>query len=101
MQVFGHIINTSPAEIMLDKIRILGKTVELDSYLRPGEERQFTIYNGPTLQREAHHEAQLEYKMGDGDYFATVHEVRFKPQPDKTYSIDELRYRAPVRDIYG
>ena len=101
MQVQGFIINTSASEIMLDKIRFLDKTVELDTFLRPGEERQFTLYSGPTLQRERYPEAELEYKTPDGDYFETFHEIRFKAFPDKTYGVDELRYRGPVHDIYG
>jgi hypothetical protein len=100
-QVYGWIENTWSEEIMLDKIRMFGATRELDSFLRPGESREFLVYSGPKIQRE-YPEALLDYKTkNEGDYFEAVHDVTFSYQPDKTYNVSEVRLRKPIRDIYG
>jgi hypothetical protein len=102
MQVYGWIKNEWPEEIMLDKIRWLGATREIDSFLKGGEERDFLLYDGPLLSSE-NHEAQLDYKtQRDNDYFEAVHEVTFTYHPnEKLYSVNEIRLRRPIRDIYG
>lgn len=102
LQVYGWIKNEWPEEIMLDKIRLLNMKRELDSYLRGGEEREFLLYDGPRPTQQ-YFEAQLDYKtQKEGDYFQAIHDVGFEYQgQDKTYSVDELRLRHPIRDIYG
>jgi hypothetical protein len=102
MQVYGWIENEWPEEIMLDKIRWLGITREIDSFLKGHEGRDFLLYDGPLLPHEEH-EAQLDYKtQRDGDYFESVHEVTFTyHQNEKLYSVNEIRLREPIRDIYG
>ncbi len=102
MQVTAHILNTWPEPIELDKIQILGKTHELDAPLRPNEEREFIVYNGPR-PRGKMVEAQLDYKTHhEHDYFRAIHDVTFMyHNEDQTYSVDDLRLRRPIRDIYG
>lgn len=102
MQVYGWIENEWPEEIMLDKIRWLGTTREIDSFLKGREGRDFLLYDGPLREREDR-EALLDYKtQRDGDYFESVHDVTFMyHQNEKRYSVNEIRLQRPIRDIYG
>jgi hypothetical protein len=102
MQVYGWIENEWPEEIMLDKIRWLNGTREIDSFLRGHEGKDFLLYDGPLLSHE-YREAQLDYKtQRDGDYFESIHDVTFTYHPnEKLYSVNEIRLRRPIRDIYG
>ncbi len=101
MQVYGWIQNDWPEEIMLDKIRLLDTTRELDSFLSARNGRELLLYDGPLLQSE-HHEAQLDYKtQKGGDYFEAIHDVTFTFHPEnKMYTVNELKLRLPIRDIY-
>ena len=101
IQIYCHIQNMWEQEVMLDKIRLLGTKRELDTYLRPGENREFLVYKGPKIQHE-YHEAELDYKTSrEGDYFQAVYEVTFTYNPaDKTYTVNEMKLDLPIRDIY-
>lgn len=102
LQVYGWIKNEWPEEIMLDKITLLNTKRELDSFLRGNEEREFLLYDGPRPTHE-YHEAELDYKtQKEADYFRAIHDVKFDyHQEDKTYTIDDMHLRRPIRDIYG
>lgn len=102
LQVYGEIKNEWPEEVMLDKIRLLNTVRELDAYLGGSEVREFLLYDGPTPARQ-YYEAELDYKTRkEGDYFRAIHDVGFEYNgTTKTYSVDELRLRQPIRDIYG
>jgi hypothetical protein len=101
MQVYCRIMNTFRETIALDKIRLLGTTRELDCDLRPGEEREFQVYNGPMVTNQQR-EAKLDYKtQREGDYFEAIHDITFTYRPDKTYMVDEMKLHLPIRDIYG
>lgn len=92
--------NNSQVTIELDKIKLLGMTHELDSLLHPGEEREYQVYSGHRPQDTYNTECQLTYKdPRTGDYFCTVHYVEFQLQSDKTYSIKNLKFIPPVRDV--
>ena len=101
MQVYCHIKNTWPEEIMLDKIVLLGTTHELDDYLSGGDENEFLVYSGPRPQKQ-YYEAQLHYKTRqEGDYFEAIHDMTSTyHSEDKTYTISDIRLRRPIRDIY-
>ena len=101
-QVYCSIASSWPEEVELDKIRIFDTKRELDTILRPREERDFLVYDGPALTRE-YHEVQLDYKtQKEGDYFQTVHQATFTYQPqDKTYLVSSIHISEAVRDIYG
>lgn len=101
MEIYCLIHNKWPEEVMLDKIRLLGTTHELDTYLPAGGERDFLVYKGPKLQKESY-EAQLDYKTRrEGDYFQAIHDVKCAYHADdKTYSVTDMRLRLPIRDIY-
>ncbi len=102
MQIYARIINTWPQEIELDKIRLLNTHHELDMALRPNEEREFLIYNGPRVTHE-YREAFLDYKTHrEDDYFEAIHDVGFfYNQNEKNYTVDEIKLRLPIRDILG
>jgi hypothetical protein len=102
LRIYCRFLNTWPEEIMLDKIRLLGTTRELDSFLRGGEDHEFLVYDGPKLQKE-YHEAQLDYKtQREADYFQATFDVVFNYHgSDKTYTVSEMHLRQPIRDIYG
>lgn len=101
MQVYCQILNTWNQEVMLDKITLLGVKHEIDDYLSPNEEQQFLVYDGP-MPADQNREAFLDYKVRDtGDYFQSVHDVTFMYHDDsKRYSVNEMRLRLPIRDIY-
>jgi hypothetical protein len=102
MELYGHISNESPMPIKLDRIRLFGSQERLEVDLHPHEERQVRIYQGPQRASQNEHEAILDYRTEDGDYFEATHDIRFAYHPDtKSYSIDEMHLRPPIRDIYG
>jgi hypothetical protein len=102
LQVYGEIKNEWSEAIVLDKIRLMNMVRELDYDLQPGQEREFLLYDGPRPTQQFY-EAQLDYKTkNEGDYFQAIHDVGFEYDGNsKTYSVDELRLRRPIRDIYG
>ncbi len=101
LQVYGWLENTWDGEIMLDKIRLLNTTRELDASLRSHQQKELLLYDGPKPTHEEH-EAEIDYKTyRDGDYFRGVYRVGFEyDQDDKTYSVDGLDLHEPVQDIY-
>lgn len=102
MQVYLRIVNEWPEEIMLDKIRAFGMVHEIDDFLDGNKEDEFLVYDGPRLTRQ-YNEAQLDYKtQRENDYFEAIHDVKFTYHAeDDTYSVNEMRLRLPIRDIYG
>ena len=100
--VYINILNSSRVEIELHEMNILGSRHHLNERLRPGEEREFMIFNGPRRTSEGPHEATIDYKIEQtGDYFQSLHDVEYQYEQDKTYSVEELHLRLPIRDIYG
>jgi hypothetical protein len=102
VQVYCSIRNKAQTTMELDKIHILGTSRELDNFLDPGKEREFLVYDGPNATNDNYHELQLDYKDHAGDYFQAVHDIKFTYQANnKTYVIDEIHLRQPIRDING
>lgn len=102
MQVYCSILNSSPMIIELDKIHMLGTSRVLGNFLKPKEEHECLVYDGPHANNEHDYELHLDYKDHTGDYFRSVHDIKFTYQAkDKTYIIDEIRLRLPIRDING
>lgn len=95
------ITNTSPFEIELDKIDLLGQRREIDRRLRSGEGHEVIVYEGPVLKDDHATKSILQYKItGNGDYFSLEHQLEYHFQgSDQTYSISEFRESYPVRDI--
>ncbi len=99
MQVTCIIQNNSQGTIELDKIRLLGSSLELDSFLRPGEERQYNVYNGNRPNNTHYHIAELYYKDESGDYFCANHFIEYDREPDGTYVITDFKLQHPIRDV--
>jgi hypothetical protein len=99
MQVTCIIQNNSQGVIELDKIQLLGTSLELDNFLRPGEERQYNVYNGNRLQHTNYRTAELYYKDASGDYFCANHNIEYDQEADNTYVITEMQLQRPIRDV--
>lgn len=101
--VYVNIYNSSKLPIEIEEFEIMGRSQHYNYDLRPGQEREVMAYNGPRSKSEGHHEARLTYKTEEGkDYFQSIHDVEYQfEQHDQTYSIEEVRLRMPIRDIYG
>lgn len=101
--VYVSIYNSSRVAIELEEFEIMGRSQHYNYDLRPGQEREVMAYNGPRSRSEGNHEARLTYKTDEGkDYFMSIHDVEYQfEQHDQTYSIEEVRLRMPIRDIYG
>src|SRR6266536_4117356 len=91
MDVYTKIANRSAGTIELDKVRIFGTTRELDNYLKPGEEKQYLLYSGQRPLDMNKDECEIDYKDASGDYFAAIHDIEFKRESDRTYSIRNLK----------
>jgi hypothetical protein len=99
MQVMATIRNHSAQEIELNTITILGVSRNLNLLLRPGENRECTIYEGERPHNHTYDNAYLRYKDQTGDYFETHHTVEFRQELDGTYHVYQMRYAGPVKDI--
>lgn len=101
--VYISVYNSSRLAVELEEFEIMGRSQHYNYDLRPGQEREVLAYNGPRTSHEGHHEARLTYKTEEGkDYFQSIHDVEYQfEQHDQTYSIEEVRLRLPIRDIYG
>lgn len=101
--VYVSVYNSSKLSIEIEEFEIMGRSQHYNYDLRPGQEREVMAYNGPRSRSEGHHEARLTYKTDEGkDYFQSIHDVEYQfEQHDGTYSIEEVRLRLPIRDIYG
>jgi hypothetical protein len=91
--------NNADEKIELDKIHFLGTSRELDSYLRPGEERQYRIYSGNHLQQAPQGYAELYYKDPSGNYFCAIHRIESQKQADGTYEIEDFDLTYPIKDV--
>lgn len=101
--VYCSVINRSQVPVEVEELHVLGHSRNLGGYLRPGEEREYMVYNGQRFTSEGHKEAYLNYKVDEtGDYFQSVYDVEYQfEQGDRTYSVEQLHWRSPIRDIYG
>ena len=99
MELWVHIRNHALERVMLDKVLILDTAHELDHYLEPGEEREFEIYRGPMPTDRYKTRCELHYRDDSGDYFSAIHNVEFKDEEDKHYSVQRIRFLPPVKDI--
>jgi hypothetical protein len=102
MQVCCFIQNRFSEPLDLHKIELLGRELELKRPMQPNEEREFIVYEGPLVESPKEHQALLVYKTEKGDYFEAIHDIRFKfNYVAKTYYVDEINLRLPIKDIYG
>ncbi len=89
-----HIHNASHFDIQLDKIRLLGRTVELDRNLSPHGAAEFLVYQGHSFHTRPDARAELVYQIiGSNDYFMNPHEIIYKQESDGIFQVTELRSR--------
>lgn len=99
MKVIANIKNGSEKNIEVDKIFILGNTRELDTHLRPGEEREIVVYDGEMPKNRNYSKAEVQFKDDTGDYFSAPHLVEYEQEDDGYYKISRFRSGGGVRDI--
>lgn len=99
MELDFIIQNNSDQEVFLDRVRLLGTKFELDRQLKPGEEKEFTVYRGPRPNNNNYDKCAVEYRDTTGNYFSAHHILEFDDQPDGTYIVNDARFIPPVQDI--
>lgn len=101
--VYCSVINRFSEPVEVEEIELMGSSRNLGGYLRPGEEREYMVYNGSRSKYEGHKEAKLNFKVDEtGDYFQSVYDVEYQYETaDQTYTVEELHFRGPIRDIFG
>jgi hypothetical protein len=98
MECDAFIKNHSQTDVDLDRLNLLGTSQDLGRVLRPGEEREFRIYNGNRPNSTSYNRAELTVKDATGDYFQIIYHVEFDAVGDGTYDIDTIRTQI-VKDI--
>lgn len=89
-----HIHNESHFDIQLDKIRLLGRVVELDRNLAPHGSAEFLVYQGHSFHARPDARAELIYQIiGSNDYFMNPHDIQFRQESDGVFLVTEFRSR--------
>lgn len=100
MEVTIEVINNSTTDVLIDKVLLLGTTYNLNHVLRPGEAREFIVFNGPRPNHRNYTDCELQYRdEATGDYFSSSHFVEYEQEADDTYIINRIRFVPPVKDI--
>ena len=99
MEVWGTIKNESELQVELDKFTWLGRTIDLATFLRPGEARQVKLYSGDTPKSDAYSSAELTYKLDNGDYFQQQYYLEYDFQNSAYYVPEQLHIKTPPRDL--
>ncbi len=100
MRITASIANDSKGRIELDKINLLGTKKELDTWLRPEEEREFIVFEGNRPNHRNYDDSWLDYRDEVGDYFQQYHTVEYgAQQEDGTYEVRQVNVAGPVKDI--
>ena len=71
-------------------------------HLRPNESYETRIYSGDTPTSEAYHDANVQCKLDNGDYFQTDHFVRYRYEQTEYgsfYIPEEYKPNSVVKDI--
>ena len=101
VEVWAMIHNVSDRVIELDKVLLLGQKRELDYILKPGAERELSVYKGPVMTHDHYKKAELYYKDEvTGDCFCATHAVHYEYEShNNTYNVNGLTIIRPIRDI--
>jgi hypothetical protein len=96
--------NNSQIPITLDKVLMFGQSRELDWALNPGIEKEFVnVYNGPRPTNRNYTNCELHYYFrdanGQNNYLSAIHNIEFQQEADGTYTIRNIRFIPPVKDI--
>lgn len=96
MRTYADIKNESEETVLLDKIRLLGTTREIDTTLKAQDRKEILIYDGKAPDNNRDHDAELQYKDMNDNYYKARHDVRFEPHGD-LYAIDKMPYENTSR----
>lgn len=100
MEVFVWVTNKGSVAVELDKIRMLGETIELDRILQPNEAREIRVYQGAVAKNDDDEMAHLQYKQRDnGDYFQADFTIEFDYDSQGFYEVEEFHPVRQIRDI--
>lgn len=87
-----RLTNTSPFEVEVVDVKILGRTHGLNRYLKPGESHDCCVYQGPVPTSDAEGIAKIDYRIcSNGDYFESDHGVGYRNEYH-----DSIRYFVPM-----
>jgi hypothetical protein len=99
MEVEVEVENHSNQQLDLDQIRILGTSHDMGTVLRPGEEREFKVYEGDRPRSTGNSRVEISFRtQPGGDYFQAEFVIDFKQESDGTYTVQRFRF-IQVRDI--
>ena len=99
MDLAVELNNNSEVEVMLDKIRLLSRTFELDRPLKAGESREFTVYRGPRPNNTHDTRCEVQYRDPTGDYFSAIHYMHYDQLSDGMWVVNEMRFIPPIKDV--
>lgn len=94
-----RIANRSSQRIRLMSIEMLGLRDELGSYIEPGFEREEVLRFNDRPNNTSDNLVKLRFTTPDSDQFYTVHTMVFDQEPDRTFTVRQINFQPPVRDI--
>ena len=95
----ADIQNLSDQTLFVDEVIIFGRKTELQRQLRPGERREFRIYDGPAISGNYINDCYVLYRDETGDYFRSNHDVDCEEQADGHQFVKRIRFVPPVKDV--
>ena len=100
VEVSAWATNQSDSEVELDKITLLGTTMQLDRRLSAGQAYEVRLYSGTAPTHDSYHKANLYYKLvSSNDYFQADFTVEYDYQSDGKYLPEQFHPEHPIRDI--
>ncbi|HET7630572.1 MAG TPA: hypothetical protein VFK03_04325, partial [Candidatus Saccharimonadales bacterium] len=100
LEVSAFIRNNSDIQVELNKVNVFGRLLQLDRWLKPGEEHETVVYRGPLLKADAYRVAELYYKdCGSGDYFCALHQVEYRREADGSFLPHGFHLIHPIKDV--
>jgi hypothetical protein len=97
--VYADIHNESIQPIFLDEIRLMGGRRQLDNLLQPGQSHQFMVYSGSRANSLHQGYAELRYRTQTNEYFVAMNQIRFKHEPDGSFSVVEFLPAGQARSV--
>jgi hypothetical protein len=101
LEIRVQIHNEYHEEIRLNKLLIFGQSRSPSDAIPAHSSREILIYSGPAFDRQLATEALLDFRTLSGDYFQAVHQVQYFFTPEKVYSVTNIQFQPPIRDIFG
>lgn len=99
MELTVSVRNNSLETLVIDRVSILGRTTDVNQFMKPGDEHEFRVYDGPMPVGTANDVCEVKYRNEAGDYFAAMHHVEYQSEADKRFSVRRITFNPPVRDV--